>query len=66
MSALDRLGYLANHDTRFVYQKDKRAGAIVRRADGRFAAWSLTGKLGEYPDGAEAEKAVRAAQEPKR
>jgi hypothetical protein len=61
MSSLDRLDALAGHDTQFVYRKDKRAGAIVRLADGRFAAWSLKEKLGEFADADEAAAAVQAA-----
>ena len=62
MNSLDRFDALTDRDTRFVYHRDKRAGAVVRLADGRFAAWSLKEKLGEFAAADEAASAVLKAK----
>ena len=60
MSSLDRFDALTDRDTRFVYdRKNKRAGAVIHVADGKFAAWGLKAKLGdEFADADEAARAV--------
>jgi hypothetical protein len=66
MSSLDRFDALTDRDTRFVYdRKGKRAGAVIHVANGKFAAWGLKGKVGEFADALKAEEAVKAAQRPK-
>jgi hypothetical protein len=47
---------------RFIYRKDKRAGAVISNTDGTYTAWSLTKKLGEFADDGEAAAAVLRAE----
>jgi hypothetical protein len=51
-----------NDVSRHVYDvKNKRIGAIIRLANGRYAAWSLSRKLDEYEHAVNAVAAVLAA-----
>jgi hypothetical protein len=44
-----------------VFARNRQIGAVIRLADGQYAAWNRDGKIGEFATPGQAESAVRAA-----
>ena len=44
-----------------ITEKGRRIGCIVAQGDGRWGAWTMRGKIGNYSSPIAAENAIRAA-----